>query len=671
MSLDPKLVEIEELVEAFKTGKIAATDYSAAMIKSAKDLTSSSIKFGSIFTRAADQVEAGAVNFATAMADGKQGASAFNGAINSTSGALVTLLNAAGLVGSAFGKVTEFATAYVVRANQQGDALFKSFQDLSRVGGASAEGMTDISSSMLKFGLTMNQLPEFGEMITKNSEALAQLGGTVTQGTKTFAGVAAGIQQSGLQTEFERMGLTTKDINVGTVNYLRLQAMNAANSTKSTAALTAGAEEYIRQQDKLSRLTGKSADALAKEQEEQMKDQRYRAYSREQAQKEAELRAAGTTESIAQADAMAAQQKETVQLLGSLKGDMNKAARDLISGGTVAGSKEAQQMFKLMPEMAQKLMTGSFEASKTLQNGSVEAGKALNQLGGLAKVSGFDEVFGKFHEYADFEAQQLALKKTGVNAPTVAQTDLATGGNVDINNQVALRQSQLATTQAVDQLVQKGVPALTAGMLSMATSIEKAVTGIPGLDAKTSTSATGRGKASPATASYETDFKLTDLADFINTTAAKAFEAMTKPVVPERPSNQQIYEGMSGKSKNITVNNVYEGMSGKPKIITGNPVNQGSTGKTTNVAGTQTNNTSQPAGPNTTYRSNLDDTTPTNVQTKSSAQESNAGGNAELTQSIMTLAKNIGSQTTSMDELVELMRRSVGTQAKILQQARN
>jgi len=37
----------------------------------------------------------------------------------------------------------------------------------------------------------------------------------------------------------------------------------------------------------------------------------------------------------------------------------------------------------------------------------------------------------------------------------------------------------------------------------------------------------------------------------------------------------------------------------------------------------------------------------------------------------MALVTGIGSQTTSMSELVELMRRSNGIQERILQQARN
>jgi hypothetical protein len=215
-----------------------------------KDTTKTTSSFGQAAKLSGNQLEKGITGFTTGLANGAQGASAFNGAIRSGSAAVGTLLSNMGPLGTAFGKLTEFATAYVVRANAQGDALFKSFQDLSKVGGASAEGMTGIFDNMQKLGMTMNQLPEFGAMIAQNSEALAAFGGTVTQGAKEFTNVAAGIQQSGLQSEFQRMGLSTKNINEGTASYLRLQSLTGASANKTQAELTAGAAEYIQQQDK-------------------------------------------------------------------------------------------------------------------------------------------------------------------------------------------------------------------------------------------------------------------------------------------------------------------------------------------------------------------------------------------------------------------------------------
>jgi len=608
--------------------------------------------FGSSFIQASKQLGTGVTGFAKSMSDGQQGASVFNGVINSSADALGTMLKELGPLGTALSKLTDFAGAYLVKANQQSDALFKSFQDLSRVGGASAEGMTEVFDNMQKFGLTMNQLPEFGAMIAQNSEALAKFGGTVSQGTKKFADVAAGIEQTGLQSEFLRMGLKIKDVNDGTANYIRIQAMNAANSTKSTADLTAGAAEYIAQQDRLSKLTGKSADVLAKEQEARMGDQRFRALTREQDQKQAELRAIGTEESIAQANAIKAQQNENAALLDSLEGGMKKGAQDLLSG--FVNTPEAQQMMIAMPEMAQTIMSGNFKASQTLQKGADDIGKTLNQQSGLAKAGGFDKVLGKFSEYADFEAKQMALRKTGVETPKTDQDKLRKGENVDVNNQVALRQAQTATTLAMDNLVQKGVGPVTEGLRKLATGIETVITGLDKkyIGEKTSTSDTGRGTATPAAAGYDTKFNPKDLATFLEEAVAKGYKAITGPTAPAVPpvtTGRQAHDVLT-------------------RAASPSP-----TGPRATMSSEQANNILQraAAGPNTNYRTNLGDTTPTTERRESTVQESAAGGGADLTQGLMALVTGIGSQTTSMSELVELMRRSNGIQERILQQARN
>jgi len=627
---EPTLAELTEEVK----------DLKAAL----KDTTKTTLGFGSAAKQSGNQLEQGLKGFTTGLANGAQGASAFNGAINAGSTAMTTMLSTLGPLGTAFSKITEFATAYVVRANVQGDALFKSFQDLSRVGGASAEGMTGIFNNMQKLGMTMNQLPEFGAMIAQNSEALAKLSGTVSQGAKQFSDVAAGIQQSGLQSEFQRMGLTTKNINEGTVSYLRIQAMNAANSTKSTQELSAGAAEYIAQQDRLSKLTGKSADVLAKEQEARMADQRFRALTREQDQQQAELRAIGTEESIAQANAIKAQQNENAAILDSLEGGMKKGAQDLLSG--FVNTPEAQQMMIAMPQMAQTIMSGNFKASETLQKGADDIGKTLNQQTGLAKAGGFDKVLGKFSEYADFEAKQLALRKTGVDAASTEQTKLKEGVDKDINNQVAMRQAQTATTLAMDQLVQKGVGPVTAGMMELAVGIEKVITGIPGLDKKTSVSnpGEGRGKNAPATAGYGTNTKPEDFVNFVNETAAKGFGAIKGAAKPREVTTR------------TQANQVLSGNSARLADTTRTPVGD--------TSGVRANNILQQADRAAGSNSNPGSTTGTGTGSTSAA-------NPDLSRDMMSMVANIGMQTSSTQELVELMRTSIGIQAKILQQSRN
>jgi hypothetical protein len=631
--------------------EFAAVTEELANLKSALGKASGQTSsLGQSFIQAGKQVSTGVSGFASAMANGQQGASAFNGVINSAGSALGTMLQELGPLGTAFGKLTDFAGAYLVRANQQSDALFKSFQDLSRVGGASAEGMEGVFDNMQKFGLTMNQLPEFGAMIAQNSEALAAMGGTVSQGTKAFAGVAAGIQQSGLQSEFERMGLTTKNINESTANYLRIQTLTGASATKTQAELTAGAAEYIAQQDRLSKLTGKSADALAKEEEARLSDQRYAAVTRELEQKAAAARAAGDEAGAKAAEDQIAQNRE---LMAQTPAALKQGVQDLMSG--FVNSPEAKKMYTSLPEMSQAIMSQNYKASAVLTKGATEASGTLNRNTALAKAGLSNQVNADFAGLRDLENKNRAkTAEENDKAAKEEQDKLRQGTNVDVNNQVALRQAQTATTIAMDNLVQKGVGPVTAGLMKLSTGIEKIVTGIPGTGKKTSISTrpgeegSGRGVETPAAAGYGTNVKPEDLAKFLEETVDKAFKTFTAPVVPPVTTGRQAQEVLTRASSSTIP---------APRSTMSNE---------------QANNILQrAAGPNTNYRTNLGDTTPNTERTAPASQESSATGNADLTQGIMTLAQNIGSQTTSLNELVDLMRRSLGVQGRILQQSRN
>ena len=607
---------------------------------------------GQAFSQASKQLGNGVTGFAKSMSDGQQGASVFNGVINSSSDALATMLKEIGPLGTAFSKLTDFAGAYLVRANQQSDALFKSFQDLSRVGGAGVEGMKGVFSNMQQFGLSMDQLPEFGAMIAQNSEALAVMGGSVSEGTKAFAKVASGIQQSGLQSEFERMGLKIKDINEGTASYLRIQTLTGMSAHKSQEALTAGAAEYIAQQDKLSRLTGKSAEALTKEAEARQSNERYAAVTLELTMKAAAARAAGD-----EAGAQAAEAKldQNEQMLKRLPASLRQGFQDLTTG--MVTTPEAKAISISLPKAAQAVLDQTTKTQDQFEEMMVDFSgemKGAAERGvGLAKAGVYEKAGASF-------SGLIAGGKmpTGAAARKITEDQdkqRKGGGDVDVNNQVAMRQAQTATTIAMDNLVNKGVGPVTAGMLKLATGIEKVITAtIPKkyIGEKTSTSDTGRGTATPATAGYGTKWKPEDLATFLEEAVAKGYKAITGPTAPAVPpvtTGRQAHEVLTRTSG--------------PR----------QTGPSTTMSSEQANNILQraAAGPNTNYRTNLGDTTLATERTASTTQQPAASNTGELTQGIMTLAQNIGSQTTSMNELVELMRRSIGIQDRILQQARN
>ena len=670
---------IRAFEEEVRAGRLSVADFTTMMNQSAKKLSSSASEFTNTFSAGSKSIYGGVENFAKSMANGAQGASAFGGVITGVAdgaGKFSEMLSALGPLGATvsktFSSIANFGAEYVVRALKQSDDLFNTFQGLSKVGGAGENGMKEVFANMQQLGMTMNELPQFGALIAKNSEALAIMGGTVAEGTKKFAGVASGIQQSGLQAQFERMGITVQEQNERTATYLKLQNLTSAGAVKSQESLTAGAAEYIRQQDRLSRLTGKSADALGKEEEARQKNERYAALTLETQMKADALRASGDE---AGAKAAEAQLKMNDELLKRTPESLKQGVQDLMSGNV--NSPEAQKLFISMPEMAQKIMSQNFSSAEQLEDlivaGKTEAKASAVRDIGLAKAGLSDKVNASMSgrlEFGKISAGETA--KTAVKE----QTAQAKGeGDVDVNNQVALREAQRSTTTAMDNLVKLGVGPVTAAMTSLATGINTAITTIPG---------NLIGERTKLTREPTAD----EIAREVNPNRGRANLPEEKFKSEITVTEKDLTEAWDKFLKNVMI-----ALEKKPEVTTSPgtitptpvpgtrplpgprsetaPVTPGSRPLPGPARLPGPNSTSRGAGPAYQTPSILDVSRPENQpSTRSAAADSTTELATVFSEGFKALSRGQTEQTASVDELVELMRRSVGVQGKILQTSR-
>ena len=693
MSLDA--TQIAALEDAFRRGAISAEDYAAAMGRAAKDVRTSSGTFVTAFGEGTSKISGGVESFTKSMANGAQGASAFGGLVTGAAAGLGNfseVLGKLGPVGTALSEslkgVANFGAEYVVRALKQSDDLFTSFQGLSKIGGAGQEGMKGIFDNMQKLGMSMNQLQEFTALITKNSEALALMGGTVAEGTKKFASVASGIEQSGLQTQFERMGISVQAQNEGIANYLKIQTMTSAGQVKTTEQLTAGATEYLYQQDKLSRLTGKSADTLAKEEQTRMANERYAATQLELQMKADAMREAGDEKGAKAAEDQIVQNRE---LLARTPKALQQGVQDMMSG--FVNSPEAQKMYIALPEMSQAIISQNFEASKVLEAGAKEADANTKRNIGLAKAGMSDKVMANYGGQ-----RELAVMKPGEGAKTAKteQTTQATGaGDADVNNQVAMREAQRTTAIAMDNLVEKGVGPLTKAMTTAATEISLGITDVLGpklvgektaLNRKPTEKETAegvkpedvvRGKLVPG--NYESKFEVTpkDLADAWQNFLSKVMLEDKKPATTtdNRP-NVRPAPVPPNSGPNIRPSPVVPAPETNIRPTPGTNIRPAPGTNIRPAPGTNIRPApvvpgSRGAGPAYRAPKVLEETRPEN---QTGAKPAAAAGSTELatvfSEGIKTISRGQSEQQQTLDELVELMRRSVGVQGKLLQTSR-
>jgi hypothetical protein len=580
--------------------------------------------------------------FTGAMNSGAQGMSAYNSLVSTVAGNLSNLAKNADGTATVLSVLANASGSLITAIFKQSDALFKSYQDISQIGAAGSSGMQGVFDSMQQFGYSLEELPKFGALLAENSASLAAFGGTVAQGAKQFAGVAEVIQRSGLQTEFERMGMSVDSINKGTAAYLKTQIMTGASAAKTQAELTAGAAEYLRNQDILTKLTGKSGEAQLKEQQAREANERYSA-TRLELQMKAD--AAESDGRIEDAKAFRDQIIENENVLQRLPAELKQGAMELQTG--LANGPEAKKFLKAMPEAAQMLIDQKSKASDILTTGAREADALTRSSTGLAKAAAFDK------NIASYSGLRALATQSGRGTPAeaeaaakAAQLGQVTKPEAALANQVAIRQSQQEITRAMNSLVQTGVHAATAAMQHLTTGIEAGVTRMPGTGDKTGLRNTpGRGNLP------DTGFQGKVIAPEVIKQNQGTIDKFMNPGATLSNMAKDMMSGFNNTgSAPATVRNSSTS-SAMASII-----------DRTNLGNTQY------TGPNSTLSSPVGDTTPTGPAAAPAAAATT--DSSMLITSMNELIKRATLQQNSLDELVDLSRKSLAQGGKLVQAAR-
>ena len=161
-------------------------------------------------------------------------------------------------------------------------------ESLARIGnlfGESTDAFRTLSSVGATFGQNLIQLREasanagipitdFVDMIGKNSEALALLFGTTTEGAKQFAGLSKQFRDANISF-LAPLGLTVEEINEFLISNLTLQRRTGLLTQQSEAQQLKTARDYIEQLDRLARLTGQQREDLARQMEASLANERF------------------------------------------------------------------------------------------------------------------------------------------------------------------------------------------------------------------------------------------------------------------------------------------------------------------------------------------------------------------------------------------------------------
>ncbi len=152
---------------------------------------------------------------------------------------------------------------------EQFDAQVKFKDEISKMGGIGAGTTAELSALAKQAGYSYMDLQKLSKPLQTAREGLQVLGGTVGEGTKSFLEMANVGRETRMQ--FERLGVSQEELTNMQGQYLQLQRLSGAalrDEAKDKAKLKQSSLEYAENLIKLSALTGKSAEALAQEQQQ-------------------------------------------------------------------------------------------------------------------------------------------------------------------------------------------------------------------------------------------------------------------------------------------------------------------------------------------------------------------------------------------------------------------
>ena len=397
-----------------------------------------------------------------ALYNGEKGAKVFSSAIENASNALTLLVLAIPGLGIA-AKVAAVAANLFAKglnaASKQGDALYKTYQDLQKSGATASDGITGVFNNMQKFGYGIEELDKMTKLVTENSQTLAKFSLTAADGTSAFASEMQGlVRDKGLKV----LGKMPDEINAAGAAYIK-QSVAAGRSQKDIGDnLGVSTKQYIMDLDRLQRLTGTSADQLQKQQDDAMSEDAYNDVM-------SDLKARADT-----GDANAtAQIKKITTTMASLSPEMQKEFQKSIGGDISA----QQKLMMRMPTLMKNVMDESVGVGQTMNDAKKDITTYVDTMGKSYRLNseGMREYGGTLRsareeitQFSNWEEREAAAAK-GIKVEDAATDSLA-----------KINLEQMNSRDALQSFVQLGVAPATRAMAALAKGTSVATSMLPG-----------------------------------------------------------------------------------------------------------------------------------------------------------------------------------------------
>jgi hypothetical protein len=397
--------------------------------------------------------------------DGKKGVGMFGDTLGKGANLVVAYTDKLGPAGQALGRLTQAVTLFVTASLKQSDLLFDSYEKISRAGAVGAGAMTEVFDNMLKFGYTVDQLNDLGDLLARNSRNFGVFFKSALDGTRAFSEVADSIQNSPLRQQFFRLGMSVGEINDGIAGFVNQQGKLGRAQGMTVEQLAKGAEAYIKELDILTKLTGMTRKEQEDAREQALQIRQFYAGIVDLTNEQAEQALKAFTIVLAKGGAEAA-----AEMAGDFNGVITGAGKMFMSTeGRSIGlfSKE----FFARGGTAEQAVQGISDA---ISLEFIEATKNMNtfnsDMGGLDLRPLMMLKGGKGAE----RLEKILAGVTDQQYKTITGTDRATAA------QAKARDSQIKSAQNLQEFVKLGVAPATQALAYFTEAIEYLTDFIPG-----------------------------------------------------------------------------------------------------------------------------------------------------------------------------------------------
>ena len=339
------------------------------------------------------------------------------------------------------------------------------FKNLSSVGANFNKNLIEMREAANNAGLP---LADFADLVTKNSENLAQLFGTTTEGAKQFSALAQTFRQSNL-TELAPLGLTVEELNeqfLSTLTIARRTGMIEGMDRQQR--LDAGLR-LIKQFDRLAKLTGQQRDAIASQMEAQLANSR--------------LQAAFTEMTPQVREQMQGLSTSIATLAPGLAAGMN----DLIASGGVASTEAARDFIAFFSQggidiktVLDNIKSGAITYEDAVLQLQTAAGTASDSLSGVGKfgvVPFIDELLAPAKQLATANFDVVKANSEQQKAADKLTQELTEFENSAKNLSSAFQGTETQFMKFLNNLLGEGTGTLTDAMNILSDKIKGFSTG--------------------------------------------------------------------------------------------------------------------------------------------------------------------------------------------------